>query len=101
MLRKFARGSSRNLWDFGPVTVSACSDFICDGSHRWPKVVVIFRDRWLHNTQRADGNGKCIRYRRVSLPLPYVRWDYRQPVRSRISTALTRLYYRAFAPRYS
>jgi hypothetical protein len=63
-------GMTYRLHDFGPLTVACGGNFVCDGSHRWPKVDLILRDRWTKPS--CTGKGRAIIARTISIPLPYV-----------------------------
>lgn len=96
---KLRAPSGPRLYDAGPFTISCLSNFFCDGSHRWPKIDVIFRDRWFHRSLTCTGS-KATRYRRLHIPLPYLTfataWKFRRFGALRISTGCTKLYYRLF-----
>jgi len=91
-------GSTYRIHDAGPFTVAFGGNWVCDGSHRWPKVDLIFRDRWSRSNGRG---GRATIYRRLSLPLPYIRWStaYQHPVLKPIHQRIDRLYRRWFITR--
>lgn len=96
MLRK---GHTSRIHDFGPFTVSCVSSWTSDGSHRWPIVDVIFRDRW---TRDNGHGGKATIYRRVHFPLPYVKWStaYKFRFLRPLNQGFNRLYRWAFITTY-
>lgn len=87
-------GRTYPLYDFGPLTISALGNWKCDGSHRWPKLDLILRDRWLAGPA-CSGRGRALKYRRLSIPLPWVhwRWQYRWPILKPIHNVLHKLYW--------
>lgn len=86
-------GSSYPLYDAGPVTVAALGRWVCDGSHRWPTLDLIFRDRWLAGPSCTGG--RALRARRLSVPLPWVPWhfQYRHKWARPAWSLLNRLYW--------
>jgi hypothetical protein len=84
------------VYDVGPFTVACCGSFVSDGSHRWPRIDLIARDRWFGGP--SCSGGRALRYRRVSLPLPWVPWyfGYRHRWARPAWWALDRLYRRLF-----
>lgn len=82
------------VYDFGPFTIAALGRWACDGSHRWPTLDLIFRDRWTRPS--CTGRGRATVYRRLTVPLPWIhwRWAYRYPVLSPAHRVLSGLYWR-------
>lgn len=85
-------GHTYRLHDWGPFTVAFFSNWRCDGSHRWPRVDLVFRDRWFAG--RSCTGGRALRYRRLSIPMPYVKWGfaYRHPYLMPANRAFDNLY---------
>jgi len=94
------RGHTSRIHDFGPITIACVGSWVSDGSHRWPVVDLIFRDRW--SKPSCTGRGRATVYRRLHIPLPYVmwRWGYRHPILRPFNRGFDRLYRWAFVTTY-
>lgn len=93
------RGHTYRIHDFGPFTIACAGSWVADGSHRWPVVDLIFRDRW--SRPSCTGVGRATIYRRLHIPLPYIRWrtSYRFPILRPIQRRFDRFYRWAFVTR--
>jgi hypothetical protein len=91
MLKLKRRAPKYPLWDAGPFTLVLCDGgFYGNGTHCWPKLTLILRDRWTRSNGR---DGRAVIARRVSVPMPYVRWGI-NPLRSRLNRGFVQAYYK-------
>jgi hypothetical protein len=68
------KGMVAPVYDWGPFTLAALGRWACDGNHRWPTVDIIFRDRWMAGPSCTGG--RALRYRRLTIPLPWIPWYF-------------------------
>lgn len=92
------KGMTYRLYDHGPLTLACGTHFMGDGPHRWPTLTLILRDRWTKSNGRG---GRATIYRRLELPLPFIRfntaWRLRRFGVLRLYGLLAGTYRRAFA----
>lgn len=109
MLRK---GHTSRIHDYGPYNVgprsiafviSYCGEFFSNGSHKWPTVVIYLRYR-RSRKDMTNWSASCTHVettKKISLPLPYIKWAYPQNFIMRFGNRCFNRFYRwAFVTTY-
>lgn len=109
MLRK---GHTSRIHDYGPFTAkgrtlnfvfSFCGEYFSNGSHKWPMVIIYIRYR-RPRKDMTNWSASCTHVettKKISVPLPYVKWAYPQnPVMRFIHKSFDRFYRWAFVTTY-